>query len=150
MSTQQLPSVRTLGKAFSNPGRAFTHADLVVFFQTAFGNYQDPTYELLKVSLVPEIAVPVTWQVDYRATYQGLQHAQPRNFSMLIIQKEGYDGKPYLNVTIPEEVPPGFSTPQEEDAEMELREADLLKKWKEQRARKREEGAAPSLNQSAK
>ena len=146
MSTQQLPSIRMLGKAFANPERAFTHADLVAFFQTSFGNYQDPTYELLKVSLVPEIAVPVTWQVDYRAIYQG---AQPRNFSMLIIQKEGYDGKPYLNITIPEEVPSGFSTPQEEDVEMERQEAEVLKKWQEKRARKQEEGAASFPDQCA-
>ena len=150
MSMQQLPSIRTLGKAFANPERAFTHADLAAFFQTSFGNYQDPSYELLKVSLVPEIAVPATWQVDYRATYQGLQHVQPRDFSMLIIQKEGYDGKPYLNITIPEEVPSGFSTPQEEDAEMERREADVLKKWEEKHARQQEECAASFPDQGAK
>ncbi|GHO94799.1 hypothetical protein KSF_048470 [Reticulibacter mediterranei] len=146
MSMQQLPSIRTLSKAFANPERAFTHADLVAFFQTSFGTYQDPSYELLKVSLLPEIAVPATWQVDYRAIYPG---AQPRHFSTLIIQKEGYDGKPYLNITMPEEVPSGFSMPQEEDAEMERREVDVLKKWKEQRARKQEEDATAPPDEPA-
>jgi hypothetical protein len=131
------PATRKKHATVGKIERIYTHADIAAFFTSNFGKIKDPTYELRKISLLPQISPPA-WEVSYIATYHSPYGSNTHFDEVVILQLTREDGTPYLNLAHATELPAGFSTPQEEDAEIERREQAQLeawrKKWEAERA----------------
>src|SRR3954468_15635864 len=115
MPALQRSTTHQNGEILTKPKRVFTHTDLVTFFNTYYCQFPDVVYQLQKVSLLPEITVPVAWLLEYNVTYHHFDGDSTRTYQMIILQKERPDGTPYLNSTFAIAVPAGLATPQEED-----------------------------------
>lgn len=107
--------------------RAFTRTDVEQFFNSHWGASDYPKNELLNVALLPELDPP-TWLIHYQATWSN----NDVNYYDLVVTQfptSLTDQPYYLNLVTEVEIPAGFKSVTEEDAEIKRREEAEHAKW---------------------
>lgn len=103
------------------PGRVFTRAAVEQFFEHTFGRFQNPTYTLVNVSVLPEIAQGA-WDLEYTITYRDWPEGPAVRYRHLVLlHVTRADGTSRLHLPDGDELPVGCSTPQEEDVTIQAR-----------------------------
>jgi hypothetical protein len=95
--------------------RVFTYNDLAAFFNSLWGKHAEPRYELLSISLLPDI-LPGAWRVEYTASYQD-GHVVSCN--CVVLQLARKDGTQYLNLPEYVNLPIGMASVEDECIEIE-------------------------------
>lgn len=120
--------------------RHFTYADIEAYFNERSealnaGNDLKIERRLESISLLPELSPP-TWLIRYTATYHKGEHNEWTDHHALIAvtEKRDYKGDPWLNGPMLEELPRGFATPAEEDAEIRRLRRERIKAWQAEQA----------------
>jgi hypothetical protein len=102
------------------PQRHCTRANIEAEFTKRFGTLAGQTWQVQEVLLLPELSPP-TWLLRYTISYQGRSGVGYHD--LLFVEKAHIAGRPYLNGPLPVLLPEGCTTVQEEDAEIERRDA---------------------------
>lgn len=110
--------------------RTFTYADIEAFYNKHWANDDNHIYELRSVHLLPELSPP-TWQVEHTVTYRDF--GVTYHFTFILVELTRYNGKPWLTMVSTKELPAGFATSEEEDAEIERQ----FQAWKKEQEEKK-------------
>jgi hypothetical protein len=106
--------------------RAFTYADIEKFYLKHWGKYEVPKYSIVSIELLTDVQPP-TWIVEHVGVYSdGYKHEMR---TLILTQGTNFDGTPCIDLPIPQKLPTGFSSVQEEDAEIERYKQELLDEW---------------------
>jgi hypothetical protein len=123
--------------------RHFTYADIEKFFNERSEKLNASSdlkveRQIVCISILPELSPP-TWIVQYSATYhKGTESEWTDHALLLITEKRDYKGDPWLNGPMRHDLPAGFASPAEEDAEIERRCKASIKALLAEEQRQRE------------